>query len=497
MNKMRSKRRAFLRVGFLSGVCFSWVSLFLSLFVWRPAQAQDVTFEGIRALIAEAESQRAELLSPGFYQSGIKSFQQAQADSQAEKSDERIQKSLLESQGDLQKAIKTAKLMSFSFHDLIAAYDSAAASNAQELAAENYRKGTKVFQEVVGDLEKGDLARARKNSGEAESLLRQAELEAIQASILGESRKLLEAAQAADGPKLSPVSYSAAQKALQRAEEFVREHRYEKSEAEQMADSTAYLLQHVLYVSQWIASLKKSPENYEKLILQIENYIREISNILYLKPRFDQDFILAVEGIKAAIRSLQDDRQRLQTQLADRDHRIGELEAEIEKLRSEKGKYVAELEIKRQEVDKQKLFEEKIERVSALFTPEEGAVLRSSSTGSDQIIIRLPGLRFASGSFDIRPENFSLLTKVLQAIREFPDWHIDVQGHTDSQGDEAHNLELSLKRAQAVKEYILQNLNIPESRITAEGFGEGQPIALNDNAQGRAKNRRIEIVLKR
>ena len=126
-----------------------------------------------------------------------------------------------------------------------------------------------------------------------------------------------------------------------------------------------------------------------------------------------------------------------------------------------------------------------------MFTPAEGEAL----LGEDRLILRLVGLTFASGSAEIRPDNFSLLTKVQRVIREFPESAITVEGHTDSQGNEAMNQELSRRRAIAVREYLLSNIAMSADRITAVGYGESRPVAPNNAEAGRALNRRIDITL--
>ena len=69
-----------------------------------------------------------------------------------------------------------------------------------------------------------------------------------------------------------------------------------------------------------------------------------------------------------------------------------------------------------------------------------------------------------------------------------------IEGHTDSQGDDDHNMELSQKRAIAVKAYLASH-GIEDARMTAKGYGETQPVASNDTAEGRAQNRRVTFKL--
>ena len=88
----------------------------------------------------------------------------------------------------------------------------------------------------------------------------------------------------------------------------------------------------------------------------------------------------------------------------------------------------------------------------------------------------------------------SELKELVDYISSQPTWSVlAVDGHTDSVGDAAYNLSLSQKRAEAIKRYLVKQFNVPPTKIVARGFGEGVPIADNDNYQGRQLNRRVEI----
>jgi OOP family OmpA-OmpF porin len=77
----------------------------------------------------------------------------------------------------------------------------------------------------------------------------------------------------------------------------------------------------------------------------------------------------------------------------------------------------------------------------------------------------------------------------------FPACTVLVEGHTDSHGSDELNQKLSQERADAVKQYILANMDLPPSSIDAAGFGESKPIASNETPEGREKNRRIDLVI--
>ena len=126
-----------------------------------------------------------------------------------------------------------------------------------------------------------------------------------------------------------------------------------------------------------------------------------------------------------------------------------------------------------------------------MFDPEEAEVLVTD----DRVTIRLSGLSFASGSDELGPENFDVLTKLQRVVREFPNAMITVEGHTDNVGNEAANQALSRRRAIAVRDYLLSNVAMSANRIAAVGYGQNRPIAPNDSAAGRARNRRIDVTI--
>jgi outer membrane protein OmpA-like peptidoglycan-associated protein len=131
-------------------------------------------------------------------------------------------------------------------------------------------------------------------------------------------------------------------------------------------------------------------------------------------------------------------------------------------------------------------------QVEALFAPDEARILRE---GND-LIIRLTGLSFPSGQSVIESRYFGLLRNVQDAIKIYPNSEIVVEGYTDSIGGADLNLALSQQRSDSVRRYLVANLNLPISRVTALGLGKSRPIASNDTPEGRAQNRRIDVVVK-
>jgi outer membrane protein OmpA-like peptidoglycan-associated protein len=105
------------------------------------------------------------------------------------------------------------------------------------------------------------------------------------------------------------------------------------------------------------------------------------------------------------------------------------------------------------------------------------------------------GVLFASAKYDLLPAAQANLAQVADALsKSDPDSKIMVAGYTDSQGGQAYNQELSQHRAEAVRTFLVSHGVAPD-RITAQGFGLSQPVADNSSPEGRADNRRVEIVV--
>ena len=101
---------------------------------------------------------------------------------------------------------------------------------------------------------------------------------------------------------------------------------------------------------------------------------------------------------------------------------------------------------------------------------------------------------FDTGSATLKPESMKQLEQLAAVLKAFPAVAISVEGHTDNTGDAAINKTLSAERAAAVQK-ALATLGVPDARISSTGYGPGKPIAPNDTEDGRAQNRRVEVVV--
>jgi outer membrane protein OmpA-like peptidoglycan-associated protein len=116
---------------------------------------------------------------------------------------------------------------------------------------------------------------------------------------------------------------------------------------------------------------------------------------------------------------------------------------------------------------------------------------RDSARG---LIANMSDVLFRSGSFELLPGARERLAKVSGIVLAYPSLHVAIEGHTDSVGSDQYNQDLSEHRAEAVRDYFVQQ-GISAGAVEARGFGKTEPIASNDTAEGRQQNRRVELVL--
>jgi OmpA-OmpF porin, OOP family len=124
------------------------------------------------------------------------------------------------------------------------------------------------------------------------------------------------------------------------------------------------------------------------------------------------------------------------------------------------------------------------------FQSDEADVFRQG----DKLLIRLKSVDFPVGRADLPSQSMNVLAKVKTVAQELKPSQITIEGHTDAVGKPAKNKELSESRAEAVANYLSAN-GIEKQKITTVGYGFEKPIASNKTKEGRAQNRRVDVIL--
>jgi len=127
-------------------------------------------------------------------------------------------------------------------------------------------------------------------------------------------------------------------------------------------------------------------------------------------------------------------------------------------------------------------------------TPPNTKVDENGCPPVGEELLILTGINFAFDSAKLDKPSETIIERAVQNLKRNPQMRVLIEGHTDSVGPEDYNMGLSIRRAQAVKDYIVSQ-GIAKERLSKKGFGESQPLESNDTKEGRAQNRRVEFVV--
>ncbi len=177
-------------------------------------------------------------------------------------------------------------------------------------------------------------------------------------------------------------------------------------------------------------------------------------------------------AVRAQLEQQQKNAEEAQRAAAQRE---AETRAELDRARQEAAQHEAEARRLR--------MENELARITATRREERGFVVTLSS-----------GVFFDTGKTALKKGAQATLTRIADQLKSNPNVKVTVEGHTDSTGTEAKNQQLSEKRAQAVRDFLV-SAGVPADRVTSLGRGEAQPIATNKTTAGRQQNRRVELVI--
>ncbi|MEW5796572.1 MAG: OmpA family protein [Candidatus Zixiibacteriota bacterium] len=504
-----------------------------------------VDMASVEKLMDSARLVEAHVFSPKTSEKASKQFEQARQTVKIKGSETAAANYLVKTREFTENALKNTDVCKLTLREYLPPRDKAKAANAEILVPVLFTEAEAVFISAAGKVESGDVKGALKEAAKASPLYDIAEMEAIRADILGPANKLIAAAVYDEAPKYALTCLDKAKTAREKANAILTADRYNRKEAAIEAARAEYEALHASNIAQSVRSLNRNDQAWEKLMLVYEIQMDRVGAALgmdYLPfdkgPGEAADSLIA--GIRAAqgemsaeagksresvaalqktIDQLQREREDLTARLsavmstiggdlsldepADMIHAIDSSLTVMIAERSQLAQQVAaeqskltQLTEEHQEVSSElqqrQAREERLIQAKAMIDPTQGEILVS---GANDIVLRLSGLSFAAGKSELTEEHVPLLEKVKQIIALFPESPLVVEGHTDDRGDPAANTQLSEKRAFAVMQYLRQAMSIPSDRIRAIGYGSEKPIASQATAEGRAKNRRIDIVI--
>jgi outer membrane protein OmpA-like peptidoglycan-associated protein len=308
---------------------------------------------------------------------------------------------------------------------------------------------------------------------------------AIKDRALGQARNMMAKADQAKIQKNAPAAYGAAEQALSEAEAYVEKNPYAEETIGQKAAQAEFMARRMMSISQ--SSEKFQQMSPEASALYVEDLLARLSKVMDTGDLRDQEVDAQVGALAASVETMQRNNQSLEKDKQTYQTRIANLEQQLSGLQG----YSREQEATQRKLAAEREFNERFTKVQRFFRPDEAEVYKQGS----QLVIRMRGIQFPVGQATLSPDNYNLLSKVQQAIQMFGKPTVTIEGHTDITGSAQTNLELSQKRAEAVKTYLVANNTLPENRIRAAGYGPDRPLAPNTTPEGRAINRRIDVLI--
>ncbi len=448
-------------------------------------QVKASLFHETDAALKAAQTANAQLLAPKSYNRAMKHYDSAKAKFERGKNLDAIRGELAQATQYFRQATAASEKASKELRSLIKTRHDAAKVKASRYAPDSWKRAEENLSKAMIELERGANEPAKLRAQEADKYYREAELTAIKATYLSEAQLLIARAEKAKVDRYAPRTLAKAKSLLQRAEKELIQNRYDTDLPRSLAQDAKYEAKHAMQLAKTIQNARAQKLTTEQLILEWERPIAQIAATADMRAEFDQGYQDPTNQIIAYI-----DDQQVQLQRLNQD--INDLHGEVTLMRGQLGGATQERIVLSERLETQARVREQFAKVENIFARDEARVLRESN----DVIIRLVGLSFAVGQANIEPENFRLLTKVQSAIQAFPNSKLIIQGHTDSHGSDTANYALSQRRAEAVKAYMMANMRINPSAVAAIGYGETKPIANNETPEGRAKNRRIDIVIR-
>lgn len=444
-----------------------------------------------------------------------------------------------------ENALKATEVAKLALKEYLSPRHKARDAKAPALVRALYDKAELQFTQATQKVESGDVKGGLKEADKSIPLFDYAEIEAIRVAVLSRADSLIATAVLDEANKFALATLDRAKTAREKSNDLITKNRYDRTPAVAEATRAEHEALHASAIAQSVRSLARNDQAWEKLMLLYELQISRIGEAAGLAELpFYRGSNSAADTIEAEMKRLRsasaDSRKELSDTVGKLAERIAALEKNHQQLSERLGQTLKRLNVngpdgeasvmaeaidseivailsKQTELSAQMASEQsklselsqaheemstelqerqereaRLDSAKAILGPTEGEMLIAAT---NDIVLRLFGISFAAGKSEITDQHLPLLEKVKQILAFFPNQPLVIEGHTDASGDPQTNTKLSDKRAYAIMQYLRQALGIPSDRIRAIGYGPDKPIASQSTSEGKAKNRRIDIII--
>lgn len=421
--------------------------------------------------IKAAQGNQVDVLSPTNFEEAQEALEDAKEMHVKGKDAEKVLREVAIGNAYLSNANSVAEVARNNAENIIAARQAAITAGATSYFGKDMKKVDEDFKDVTEDIEDNKLSSIAKQRAKLQEKYLELELRAIKEKHIGESRDTISLAKKEKAEKFAPRTLAVAEKSYIDTEAYIKANRHNTTAIEARAAETKAAAIHALNINRTAKGTDKVSSEETALAIEKER----------MRVAAKESQLSNVKGeltnVKGELSSVKGELDTTQSTLE------GTVDANVALMTAQ------------EKLEAEQKLNEKYEAARKEFAGNEAEVYKQG----DSLLIRLKGMEFPSSKSTISERNEPLLGKVQKVMEEFGPSSVVVQGHTDSVGGKKINDRLSKNRAEAVKNYLQSHgggMSEDSAKIEAVGYGYEKPLATNKTADGRAQNRRVDIIIK-
>lgn len=403
--------------------------------------------------MTQAKSQQIDVISPASWEHAEKALAEANKKRAKGKPEQEVLESIGEAKAALNDANEKASDSQKKLFDVMATRMEAKNAGADKFYSKDLTNIDSDLKDYTKDYEKGKGTISQKEREALQARYSDLELKSIKSTHLSRAKSMIENAERNDASKLVPKSFATAQAKFKNAEKVIATNRHDQATIENIS-------REVTTEAEKLVNLTKTARTARGLSVEA--------------------LALDIEGKKAMLNQAGD-------QIEAREQKIQNQTTQLDNTNKQLREITADNTDLQQEAD----FNSSFEQAQKSFTPDQADVYRQG----DKLLIRLKSTQFPTGSSDLKGSSFPILNKVKDIIGSMKAEQVTVEGHTDSLGGKSTNMKLSQDRAKAVADFLVSSNVIDSKHVDTEGYGYEKPLATNKTKEGRAQNRRVDIII--
>jgi OOP family OmpA-OmpF porin len=423
-----------------------------------------------RSLMTDAYNAQVDVLAPSRYKKAESYLEEAQKENAKGDSIDKIYESLGYSHAYLDKANEEAAIVRPNLNEVATARNAALVAGARKLP-----KQLNALDHELKELTNKPDSSTKVSSADKTALQSQyldLELAAIKSTYLGEAKNTLNLAKKKGAEKITPAAFKQAQDKVSAAEKLIETDRHSDAQISVVVKEATTSTKRVFALLESEQNSRNQTPEQRAMTLESRDNAVKAANLETSEVVADSSM---KEKLKDQEIAVKDQEMAVKNEtLAIQGQNLAASEEDNLKLK-----------VKEQE-------DKMVTDAAAQFDKSEADVYRQDGN----LVIRLKKMNFASNRADLPASSIAILNKVKEVMKQITPESVIVEGHTDAVGDSKKNQTLSEKRALSVMTFFNSDKTIADGKIKSAGFGYSKPLASNKTKEGRAQNRRVDIVMK-